>query len=83
MPNRKQSDPDKGSGGTSGRQERDRSGSYSPEWIKKSRDDVPQTGEGLSNNPVAEAILTGQPVNEQGEQTQPPAPQQSSGDSEE
>ena len=56
----------KGSGGPDDQHQRDRDGSYSPEWLQNSRDDVPQTGQPLSHNPVVEAIMTGQsPTNEQ------------------
>ena len=50
----------KGSGGPGDQHRRNRDGSYSPEWLQKSRDDVPQTGQPLSHNPVVEAIMTGQ-----------------------
>ena len=64
----------KGSGGPDDQHQRDRDGSYSPEWLQKSRDDVPQTCQPLSHNPVVEAIMTGQsPTNEQDGQSQSPS----------
>ena len=52
-----------------------RDGSYSPEWLQRSRDDVRQTDQPLSHNPVVEAIMTGQsPTNEQDGQSKPATP---------
>ena len=52
-----------------------RGGSYSPEWLKSPRDDVPQTGKPLlGGNTVVKAIIAnGNPGEEHAEQ---PAPQQ-------
>ena len=62
-----------GSSGEQRRQERD--GSYSPEWIKKSRDDVPANDQPLPANPVVEAIISGAvPSNQNTDQPQQPSP---------
>ena len=47
-------------------------GSYAPGWLKKSRDDVPDTDQDLPENPLVEAIMSnGNTTNEQaGEQQQ-------------
>ena len=81
MPNDNRDDQNKGSRGTDDQHRRNRDGGFAPEWLQKSRDDVPQTGQDLSNNPVTEAIMTGQPTNERGGQSQPPTSEQTSSDS--
>ena len=83
MPNDSSNNQNKGSRSNGGRDQENRGGSYSPEWLKRSRDDVPQTGKPLGENPVVEAIIaSGSPGKEHAEQPRQPAPQQVSAESE-
>jgi hypothetical protein len=82
MPNESRGGQNKGSGGSGNQRQGRRDGSYSPEWLQRSRDDVPQTGQPLSHNPVVEAIMTGQsPTNEQDGQSQSSTVEQTPADS--
>ena len=75
MPDHKGGRSGRGSKGTGGQPQRNRVSSYSPEWLRKSRDDVPQTGKPLRKNPVVEAIMAN-PGNERPRQVRQPAPEQ-------
>ena len=79
MPKENSGGQDKGARNTRGQPQENRDGSYSPEWLKRSRDDVPQTGKPVRQNPVVEAIMAnGSPGNEQAEQPKQ-APAESEG----
>ena len=75
MPNYKGSNSDQGSRGTGSQSRENGVSSYSPEWLRKSRDDVPQTGKPLRKNPVVEAIMAN-PGNERPREVRQPAPEQ-------
>ncbi len=78
MPKESSDNRDRGSRSNGGRDRENRGGSYAPEWLKRSRDDVPPNDQPLPKNPVVEAIMgvdnpgnqkTGQP-----QQTPPDQP---------
>ena len=84
MPNYKGSNSDQGSRSTESQSRENRVSSYSPEWLRKSRDDVPQTGKPLRENPVVEAIMANNNNgNHQDRQERQLAPEQTPAESEE
>ena len=61
---------------------KDQIGSYAPGWLKKSRDDVPQTDKPPRENSVLNQILEdGAPSNEQVGQSQQSVQEQNSSES--
>ena len=78
MPSDNRGNQDKGSGSKGGHSRKDRDGSYAPEWLKRSRDDVQQTGKPLRKNAVVEAIMANDNSAEPGGQPQQSAPERAS-----
>ena len=84
MPSESRSNENNGSGSAGNQPGENSGGSYSPEWLRRSRDDVPQTDKPPRRNPVVEAIMgNGNSTNEQSGQPQPTASKQAPAEPEE